>query len=109
MKSMYNYKANIAVTTTVNGDKVITMNREILTELLNDLYEAHDSYERRELNGLAENTIELWQALKGKSDDSEPRIKSDFSDICFAIRQHDNLTDAERVELIKVLKGDDNE
>ena len=62
MKSMYNYKSNITVTTTVNGDKVITMNREILTELLNDLYEAHDSYERRHLNGLAESTIELLQA-----------------------------------------------
>ena len=85
------------------------MNREILTELLNDLYEAHDSYERRHLNGLAESTIELWQALKGKSDECEPRIKSDFSDITFAIRQHDNLTDAERAELIKTLKGDDNE
>ena len=109
MKSMYNYKSNITVTTTVNGDKVITMNSEILTELLNDLYEAHDSYEKRHLDGLAENTIELWQALKGKSDESEPRIKSDFSDINFAIRQHDNLTDAERAELIKTLKGDYNE
>ena len=109
MKSMYNYKANITVTTTINGDKVITMNSELLIELLNDLYEAHDSYEKKHLSSLAGNTIELWQALKGKSDESEPRIKSDFSDIKFAIRQHDCLTDAERAELIKTLKGDENE
>ena len=109
MKSMYNYKSNITVTTTVNGDKVITMNKEIFTELLNDLFEAYDSYGQRHLNSLAETTITLWQALKGKSDDSEPRIKSDFSDIKSAIRQHDNLTDAERADLIKTLKGDDNE
>ena len=109
MKSMYNYKSNITVTTTVNGDKVITMNKEIFTELLNDLFEAHDSYEKRHLNSLAETTITLWQALRGKSDDSEQRIKSDFSDIKFAISQHDNLTDAERAELINTLKGDYNE
>ena len=109
MKSMYNYKSNITVTTTVNGDKVITMNKEIFTELLNDLFEAHDSYVRRNLDGLADTTIELWRALRDKSDESEPRIKSDFSDIKFAIRQHDNLTDAERAELIKTLKGDYNE
>ena len=59
MKSMYNYKSNITVATTVNGDKVISMNKEILIELLNDLFEAHDSYVRRGLDGLAENTIEL--------------------------------------------------
>ena len=109
MKSMYNYKSNITVSTTVNGDKVISMNREILTELLNDLFEAHDSYVRRGLDVLADTTIELWKELRNKSEDSEPRIKSDFSDINFAIRQHENLTDAERNELIKTLKGDYNE
>ena len=109
MKSMYNYKSNITVTTTVNGDKVITMNGEIFTELLNNLFEAHDSYVRRGLDGLADTTIELWKELRNKGKDSEPKIKSDFSDIIFAIRQHDNITDAERLEIINTLKGDDNE
>lgn len=106
MKSIYNYQTNITVSTTATGDKVITMNKEILTELLNDLYEAHDSYIQRNLKGLGENTLELWSALKGKSDESEPKIQSDYSDIKWAIRRHDNLTDAERNELIKLLQED---
>lgn len=106
MKSIYNYQTNITVSTTATGDKVITMNKEILTELLNDLYEAHDSYIQRDLKGLGENTLELWSALKGKSDESEPKIQSDYSDIKWAIRRHDNLTDAERDELIKLLQED---
>ena len=109
MKSMYNYKSNITVTTTVNGDKVISMNKEIFTQLLNNLFEAHDSYVRRSLDGIAESAIELWTALKDKSDESEPKIKSDYLDIIFAIHQHDNLTYAERLEIIKRLEGDDNE
>jgi hypothetical protein len=104
MKSIYNYQTNITVSTTATGDKVITMNKEIFTELLNNLFEAHDSYMQRDLKGLGENTLELWSALKGKSDESEPKIQSDYSDIRWAIRRHDNLTDAERDELIKLLK-----
>lgn len=104
MKSIYNYKANITVSTTASGDKVITMNREILTELLNDLYEAHDSYVQRDLKGLGENTLELWSAIKGKSDESEPKVQSDYSDLRWFINRHDNLTDAERDLLIEQLK-----
>ena len=106
---MYNYKSNITVSTTVNGDKVISMNKEIFTELLNNLFEAHDSYVRRDLDGIAVSVFKLWESLKDKSDESEPKIKSDYSDIMFAIHQHDNLTDAEILEIIKTLKGDDNE
>lgn len=104
MKTIYNYKSNITVSTTASGDKVITMNKEILTELLNDLYEAHDSYMQRDLKGLGENTLELWSALKGKSDESEPKVQSDYSDLRWFINRHDNLTDAERDELIKLLQ-----
>lgn len=106
MKSIYNYKTNITVSTTATGDKVITMNKEIFTELLNTLYEAHDSYIKRDLNSLAENTIELWGAMLKKSEESEPKVQSDYSDIKWAIYRHDNLTDAERDELIKLLKED---
>lgn len=104
MKSIYNYKSNITVSTTASGDKVITMNKEILTELLNDLYEAHDSYIQRDLKGLGENTLELWSALKGKSDESEPKVQSDYSDLRWFINRHDNLTDAEKDLLIEQLK-----
>lgn len=104
MKSIYNYKSNITVSTTASGDKVITMNKEILTELLNDLYEAHDSYVQRDLKGLGENTLELWSAIKGKSDESEPKVQSDYSDLRWFINRHDNLTDAERDLLIGQLK-----
>lgn len=106
MKSIYNYQTNITVSTTATGDKVITMNKEVFTELLNNLFEAHDSYTNRYLKSLSENTLELWSALKGKSDESEPKVQSDYSDIRWAIRRHDNLTDAERDELIKLLQED---
>lgn len=106
MKTIYNYKSNITVSTTASGDKVITMNKEILTELLNDLYEAHDSYIQRDLKGLGENTLELWSALKGKSDESEPKVQSDYSDLRWFINRHDNLTDAEKDLLIDLLKED---
>lgn len=104
MKSIYNYQTNITVSTTATGDKVITMNKEIFTELLNNLFEAHNSYNKSDLKNLGEDTLELWSALKGKSDESEPKVQSDYSDIRWAIRRHDNLTDAERNELINLLK-----
>ena len=106
MKSIYNYQTNITVSTTATGDKVITMNKEIFTELLNNLYEAYDSYVQRNLKGLGENTLELWSALKNKSDESEPKVQSDYSDVRWSILRHDNLTEVERDELIKLLKED---
>ena len=104
MKSIYNYQTNITVSTTATGDKVITMNKEIFTELLNNLFEAHDSYDKRGLKNLGEDTLELRGAMLKKSEESEPKVQSDYSDIKWAIRRHDNLTDAERDELINLLK-----
>ena len=106
MKNIYNYQDNITVSTTASGDKVITMNKEIFVSMLNDLFEAEESYEKRGLKSLSDDTIDLWRSLKGKSEESEPKIKSDYSDIRWAIRRHDKLTDAERDELIKLLKED---
>lgn len=106
MKNIYNYQANITVSTTATGDKVITMNKEILTSLLNHIAEAGDSYTNKNLKALGEDTMELWQALITKSKESEPKVQSDYSDIKWAIRRHDNLTDAERDELIALLKED---
>ena len=106
MKSIYNYQTNITVSTTATGDKVITMNREILTTILNHIATAGSSYKSNNFNGLGDDTMELWQTILDKSRESEPKVHSDYSDIKWAIRRHDNLTDAERDELIKLLKED---
>ena len=104
MKNIYNYKANITITTTATGDKVITMNSEILTSILNHIYDASEYQRGRKLDATADDTMELWKELKEKKDASEPKVQSDYSDIKWAIRRHSNLTDAERDLLIEQLK-----
>lgn len=61
--SIYDYKNNIKITTTPNGDKVITMNEAILTKLCNDIFEAQMAQQNRGLEATAKDTNELWQAL----------------------------------------------
>lgn len=63
MKNIYDYQNNIKVTTTPNGDKVITMNEEILTSIRNHLFEVADKYEAEGFKALAKDTMELWRAL----------------------------------------------
>lgn len=63
MKNIYDYQNNIKVTTTPNGDKVITMNEQILRSIRNHLFEAVESYEAKGLDATAKDTIELWEAL----------------------------------------------
>lgn len=63
---IYNYQANITVTTTPNGDKVITMNNAIFTKLLNDLFDAQMYQENKNLNATARDTQDLWRALADK-------------------------------------------
>lgn len=106
MKSIYNYNSNITVTTTATGDKVITMNKEILTTILNHIAEAGYSYNNKNFNALGDDTMELWQTILDKSRESEPKVHSDYSAIEWAIYRHDNLTDAERDLLIEKLKED---
>lgn len=66
MKSIYDYKNNISVVTTPNGDKVITMNEAILTKLTNRLWDASD-YQRQNGNTYsAEDTLELRRVLVDK-------------------------------------------
>lgn len=104
MKNIYNYQANITVSTTATGDKVITMNEEIFTALLNHIYDGAEYQKGRHLDATAEDTMELWGVLKDKDDASKPKVQSDYSDIKWAIRRHSNLTDAERDLLIEQLK-----
>lgn len=66
--NIYDYQANITVTTTPNGDKVITMNSAIFTKLLNDLFDAQMYQENKNLNATARDTQELWRALADKEE-----------------------------------------
>lgn len=66
MLDIYNYKKNITITTTPNGDKVITMNRQILVTLINSVSDASDLQKSKGLDATAEDTHELWRALIDK-------------------------------------------
>ena len=66
MTDIYNYKKNITITTTPNGDKVITMNEAILTSLINIVGDAADYRKLKGLDATAEDTHELWRALMDK-------------------------------------------
>lgn len=61
--SIYDYEANINIITTSSGDKVITMNDAIFTKLINDIYEASKSQEKKGLTATSRDTMRLWNAL----------------------------------------------
>ena len=63
MNDVYDYKNNTNVITTPNGDKVITLNEQIYTALLNHLYDAAEHQKSKGHNATAESTIDLWKAL----------------------------------------------
>ena len=62
----YNYKKNISVVTTPNGDKVITMNSQVFDKLVNSLYDAVKLQVNEGHNATSEDTKELWEALMDK-------------------------------------------
>ena len=62
----YNYKKNISVVTTPNGDKVITMNSQVFDLLVNHLYDAAELRADEGHNATSEDTKELWGALLDK-------------------------------------------
>lgn len=68
---MYDYKKNIKVVTTPNGDVVITMSKSIHTVLMNDLFDAHLSQEDRKHDATAKDTLELWRAIDIKDKEDE--------------------------------------
>ena len=65
---MYDYQNNIKVTTTPNGDKVITMNEAIYVELLNHVFDASRYQESQNHKATAESTLEMWDALNDKKE-----------------------------------------
>lgn len=63
MKSIYDYANNVKVMTTVNGDKVITMNDAIFTTLIVNLYEAKAQQKQDMRDATADMTQCLINAL----------------------------------------------
>lgn len=62
--SIYDYEANINITTTPNGDKVLTMNDAIFTKIINDIYEASQSQDKKGFTATSSDTLKLWRVLK---------------------------------------------
>ena len=62
----YNYKKNIRVVTTPNGDKVISMNSQVFDLLVNHLYDASKLQKNEGHKATSEDTKELWGALLDK-------------------------------------------
>lgn len=70
MDSIYDYANNVKVMTTVNGDKVITMNDAIFTKLIVDLYEAEAQQKQDMRDATARTTQELIDALRKEDEDA---------------------------------------
>lgn len=62
----YNYRKNISVVTTPNGDKVITMNSQVFDLLVNHLYDAAKLQKNEGHIATSDDTKELWGALMDK-------------------------------------------
>lgn len=62
----YNYRKNISVVTTPNGDKVITMNSQVFDLLVNHLYDAAKLQKNEGHLATSEDTKELWGTLLDK-------------------------------------------
>ena len=71
MNSLYDYENNITVNTTPNGDKVVTMNDAIFTEILHAMANGRAWEKEHGYNATAEQTRKLWTELYNKSEASE--------------------------------------
>ena len=71
MGNIYDYEKNIKVITTVNGDKVITMNKAIFTAIRNAIHDASERYEDKGLQATADDLKKLWASLVDKNHESE--------------------------------------
>lgn len=71
MKNIYDYKANITITKTPNGDIVMTMNEAILTSLINCIDDASELQKQKGYNATADDIKEMWRALCEKEEQLE--------------------------------------
>lgn len=69
MNNVYDYKNNTNVITTPNGDKVITLNEQIYTEILNHIYDAAEYQKSKGHNATADRTMALWKELNDEYDE----------------------------------------
>ncbi len=67
----YNYKKNISVVTTPNGDKVVTMNNEVFVSLVNSISDAAKLQENEGHTATSEDTKKLWRTLLDKENDGK--------------------------------------
>lgn len=101
MSNIYDYQKNIKISKTMNDDVIVTMNKPILIELINIVYDAIEYRKSQRYTATAERTKELWTALYEKED--AMHLTNDFSTIRRLISKKNNLTDAEKDVLIEML------
>ena len=71
MENIYNYEKNIQVVKTVNGDIVLTMNKEIFMSLRNCIYDAAEQRKEQGYEATAYDTMKMWAAFCDKNQESE--------------------------------------
>lgn len=71
MKNIYDYKANITLAKTPNGDIVMTMNEAILISLINCIGDASECQRSKGYEATSESTKALWRALCEKEEQLE--------------------------------------
>ena len=64
--NFYDYNKNINIITTTSGDKVITMNQQILTVIENALFDAADWHTKEGRDATGRDLLKLRQALCDK-------------------------------------------
>jgi hypothetical protein len=66
MTNIYDYNKNINIVTTPSGDKVITMNQQILTVIENALFDAADWHNKEGRDATYRDLVKLRQVLCDK-------------------------------------------
>lgn len=70
MKDIYDYKNNIQVVKTPNGDIVLTMNEAIFTGIRNCIYDAAEQRKEQGYEATAYDTMKLWAAFCDKNQEN---------------------------------------
>lgn len=66
---MYDYDKDITVTTTPNGDKVVTMSKAVYTKLCNSVFDAQSYQRDKSFTRTARDTLELWSAIVAEEEE----------------------------------------
>ena len=68
MERIYDYQKNITINKTYRGERIITMNEEILTLITNCIHDASEYQKKQGYNATSADTKELWEALIEKQE-----------------------------------------